>query len=337
MGGGTNQAGEFLVGVALAKRIIGAAKGGQVRCAVAFWSAVGVGEIFPTGVPKDAKIVCDISMGATSAEALSALQAPHNPNLRHSVRMHAKVFISDKGLVVGSANASASALGDCEGPNCNTEAGVFHSPGSPSWQSAVAWFDNFLNESLQIGDTEVEWARLTYRPKPLMVRPGPVASGSLLDLVTAASWRFSKVGFVFTSTSCTDEQKAEVRKRVNESGKYDSDRISKLHDDETFFGWDRKDITRWPEFFFSFWQPKSHLYVYGNRMEARVPKIGSLMTSKDWRGLRKFCDVDLPSAQDINKADAEMALKLRGGNHGVFYANGEELAARIGRIKTENN
>ncbi len=331
----TKQAGEFLVGMALAERIISVAEGGQVRCAVAFWSAIGVGEVFPGGVPDNAKIICDISMGSTSAEALSALGAPKNPNLRHSVRMHAKVFISNKGLVVGSANASASALGDGDGPISNTEAGTFHSPGSPSWKSAAAWFGKLLNKSLEVGDDEIKWAKLICRPKPPVVQPRRVTSGSLFDLVTAAPWRFSKVGFAFASVLSTKEQKAEVKKQAKESKKYDSDRIEKLDDDGTFFNWPKKDVRRWPEYFLLFWQPNKHLYVSGRRVEARVLEIGSFMTSNDWRGLRASCDVELPSAQEISKTDAEIALKLRGKDAGVLYANGSELAASIAAIKGE--
>jgi hypothetical protein len=235
--------------------------------------------------------------------------------------------------VVGSANASASALGDGDGPIYNTEAGIFHSPGSASWQSAAAWFDNLLNKSPKVADDEIEWAKLIYRLKPPVVQPRRVTSGSLFDLVTAAPWRFSKVGFAFTSVSVTEEQKAEVR-----NGKYDPDRLSELDDGGTFFGWDRKDVRRWPEYFFLFWQPTTHLSVYGNRVEARVLKTGSLMTSKDWRGLRASCDVKLPSAQEISKVDAGMALKLRGEDDGgVFYANGSELAERIAEIEAEND
>jgi hypothetical protein len=61
------------------------------------------------------------------------------------------------------------------------------------------------------------------------------------------------------------------------------------------------------------------------------------MTSRDWRGLGASCDVELPSAQKISKADAEMALRLRGEDNGMFYANGSELAARIAEIEAEND
>ena len=323
---------EFLVGLALAERITQVAAGGQVRCAVAFWSDTGVSKVFPRGVPKNARIFCDISMGSTSADALEALQAPNNPNLRHSVRMHAKVFISNMGLVVGSANASASALGNGDGPASNTEAGIFHLPDTTAWESAVAWFDQFFKTSPKVSDEEVEWAKLIYRPKLPVLAPRRIKSGSLFDLVTAAPWRFSKVGFAFSSIQTTKEEKDEVRRLAKENEKSDPGRIDELSGDGIFKDWGENDVRRWPEYFFSFWQPKSRLTVCGCRIEVKIRKNGSLMTSRDLRGLRALCDVKLPSTQDIGKADAGVALKLRGGESGVLYANGSELAARIVEI-----
>lgn len=337
MSSGTKLKSEFLVGKTLAERIVSVAKGRQVRCAVAFWSAIGVGEVFPSGVPKDAKIICDISMGSTSPEALFALRAPNNPNLRHSVRMHAKVFISDEGLVVGSANASASALGEADGPLCNTEAGTFHSPGSPSWKSAATWFDQLLNESPDVGDHEVGWAKLIYRPKPSVVQPRKLTSGSLFDIVTAAPWRFDKVGFVFTSTPSEEDEMAKVREQAVKSGIYDPVSIEELDKDWIFPNWSKKDFGRWPEYFLSFWQPKSRLSVNGCRVIARISESCSVMTSKDWSGLKVSCKVALPSLRKISEVDAQMALRIRGKSSDVLYANGRELASRIATIQAENN
>ncbi len=329
----TQQAGEFLIGEALSKRVCSIAEGRRIRCAVAFWSSAGVHKLFSGKLPIDAKIICDISMGATSADALVALGAPHNRNLRHSEKMHAKVFISAKGLVVGSANASKSALGGEGGTIDNTEAGVFHLPGSPAWDAASAWFDKLLIDSTQIEDEQLEWARLVYRPKPPVLRPRGVTSGSLFDLVTAAPWRFSKVGFAFASTTASKAQKEEVRKEAEKSGDYDTDAIDQLKDDGTYYKWGRKEVRRWPEYFFSFWQPAERLSVYGCRVRVRVPKLGSLMTSRDWRGLRASCDIELPSASEIGNADLKMALKLRDDYGGTFFSDGFELAARIAEIR----
>lgn len=99
----TREEGEFLSGNDLGRRIRKVASGQGVCCAIAFWSKNGVDEIFPNGVAT-ARIVCDISMGLTSADALSALGGPDNKRLLHKIGLHAKVCLSNRGLVVSSAN-----------------------------------------------------------------------------------------------------------------------------------------------------------------------------------------------------------------------------------------
>ena len=250
MGDGTKQAGEFLSGSSLASRITAVSKGKRVRCAVAFWSADGVDQVFPKGLPRDAKLVCDISMGSTSADALISLGAPYNQCVRHSVGMHAKVFISDCGLVVGSANASASALGGDGRSPPNMEAGTFHAPGSRSWTAAVHWFDELFSNATLVDDEEVRWARLIFRPNPPASHPRKLAPGSLLDLVAAASFRFLRVGFAFTSEYIEPAQNAEVRALAEQI--CGNEIVGQLDDDHCLFGWSPRDVRRWPEYFILF-------------------------------------------------------------------------------------
>src|SRR6476646_8330060 len=108
---------EFVFGERLGERIREVAAGQLVCCAIAFWSEDGAA---------DAKIICNISMGATSAEALVALGGPRNECLRHELGMHAKVCLSNRGLVVSSAKASRAAIGSSDGAGRNSEAGTFH-------------------------------------------------------------------------------------------------------------------------------------------------------------------------------------------------------------------
>lgn len=92
-----SRAGEFLFDADLTKRIRQVTGGSDVRCAVAFWSKDGIARIFESiRAARRARIVCDISMGSTSAEALEALGAPTRKGLRHQVGLHAKVYLSAK-------------------------------------------------------------------------------------------------------------------------------------------------------------------------------------------------------------------------------------------------
>ncbi|MDE2116075.1 MAG: phospholipase D family protein, partial [Hyphomicrobiales bacterium] len=99
---------DFLAETFLSEKIRDLLSGGNIRCAVAFWGE-GANKLLLERSGKfstDARIVCDVSMGSTSPNELEALRAPNNPNLRYLNGLHAKVYISDKGSVVTSANMS---------------------------------------------------------------------------------------------------------------------------------------------------------------------------------------------------------------------------------------
>ena len=58
--------GEFVSGKDVRERIRSVTRGRDVRCAVAFWSEDGVKEALGSKrAARDARIVCDISMGST--------------------------------------------------------------------------------------------------------------------------------------------------------------------------------------------------------------------------------------------------------------------------------
>ena len=103
----------YLTGVALKDAIGEIMAGDNPRMCVAFLGRTWPEELFETGErPKDLRVICDLQMGGTVRAALKAGGAPDNPNLRHikSKGMHAKVYLSDLGAVVGSANASKAAF-----------------------------------------------------------------------------------------------------------------------------------------------------------------------------------------------------------------------------------
>jgi hypothetical protein len=324
---GTKSLGEFLTDRALTERIQSLMRGREIRCAVAFWTENGVDQLFPEEVPDGAKILVDINMGNTSPSALEKLGAPGNSYLRHSDRMHAKVFLSDAGLVVGSANATGGALGAR-----NTEAGTFHPAGSPAWRQASEWFDECFSEAGTVGRDQLTLAKLLYRPEPAKNVPKLPRAGSLLDIVRIASDRFASVGFAFSGTVATPEEKKGVRSAVLASGQHEADVINDLKDDNTFHNWNRDDIRRWPEYFFSFWQPAGKLYVSGHRWVAKDIKSGSLMTKRDLRGVKTMCRWKLPSPEEISRADQDLARSIRDGNEGVFFANGAELEGRLAEL-----
>lgn len=175
---------EFLEGKILSERIKAVVEYDNLWCAVAFWGHGVVTELFggETLDRSDVQVICDLSMGATNPTALRALGAPNSKNIRYLNDLHAKVYISDFGAVIGSANASRNGIGFNQSDPGLLEAGVFVPKNSDVWRAAAQWFDLKFEKAQVIGDAELneaqlEWdTRLHYGVKKIEKN-----SGSFLD------------------------------------------------------------------------------------------------------------------------------------------------------------
>lgn len=103
---------EFLTRQDLSDRIRQVMAGRRPRMCVAFLGADWVDTVFKGNLPNDARVICDLRMGVTVRAALEAGGAPDNERLRYlpDFEMHAKIYLSDSGAVVCSANATYAAL-----------------------------------------------------------------------------------------------------------------------------------------------------------------------------------------------------------------------------------
>lgn len=185
---------EFLAGEDLSNRIRNVVEGGDVKCAVAFWGDNRF-EIAADQM-QNWKIACDLSMGATSPEELRRLGAPRNKNLRYFMGLHSKVYISDRGVVVGSANASARALGFDGRPAFLLEAGTFHASDSDVWIAASNWFNGVFDKSSQIDQAALEEAGGRYRPPAINIGR-PLAEMTILEQIAAAPDHYEATGIGF--------------------------------------------------------------------------------------------------------------------------------------------
>ena len=83
----------------------------EIRCIVAFWGN-GALDMFD-GLGKEClrglRIVCNLTMGGTNPRVIEEM-LDREIAVRHSPTLHSKVYWTDKGVVVGSANASANGL-----------------------------------------------------------------------------------------------------------------------------------------------------------------------------------------------------------------------------------
>jgi hypothetical protein len=159
---------KFLAGNDLSQMIRKVVSGKDARCAVAFWGQGAVRELFGTDVLErnDVHVVCDLSMGGSNPATLRALGAPNNPKIKYLDGLHAKVFLSEHGAVVGSANASNNGIGFLGEDAQLLEGGSFFTKESNAWQSITAWLDGILkNGSKQVDNKALNTAQCIWNSR----------------------------------------------------------------------------------------------------------------------------------------------------------------------------
>ena len=172
---------ELLSGAQLAERVRTICQGAGVRLAVAFWGGGAASDLFASDTgARCARILCDVTLGRTQGKALRELGAPFNKRLRQVTALHAKLYLSDSGLMLGSPNASNPALGFAVKKPHHVELGVYHAPTSEISHAAHRWFDELYRPATRVDDDALARARKSWQPPPpaIDVRPS-----SLLDAV----------------------------------------------------------------------------------------------------------------------------------------------------------
>lgn len=152
---------EFLYGQAITNRIRGLiATGGPVKAAVAYWGAGasgGLGIVPGT----DLTIVCDLLSGACNpAEIASLRETLGNERVLTLDNLHAKVWIGEGEVIVGSSNASSNGLclGEME-QNRNFE-GNGYSRDQAAVEAANLWWNQvILQNARTIADEDLTVAQ----------------------------------------------------------------------------------------------------------------------------------------------------------------------------------
>lgn len=152
--------------------------------AVAFWGEGALEQLGFDDPSKPFRILLELSSGATNPKVVRDLLKLKPKSVRCIDRLHAKAYIGDAEVVVGSANASTSGLGT-EG----YEATHWHelaiiSSDEKDILAARAWFKSMWKASKAITpklltEAEERWKRRQqHRPSP---------KGNFTDLLTAAT------------------------------------------------------------------------------------------------------------------------------------------------------
>lgn len=236
---------EFLTGEALTARIREVMKGNKPRMCVAFLGPDWLDELFEGSVPDGLRVVCDLRMGMTTRYALEAGGAPENDRLRHlpDSEMHAKVYLSEDGAVVCSANASTSAL-SCQ---ARIEDGVWVGPQTRTFKQIKKEFKKRYKLAVPFDAAALEVA-----PKRVSGAGEKSRLPDGLTLVEALKRdpdAFQGIRFVCTSTTVSKPVRDAANKELDREAADElvaEDKGSR----EFFSGWDMSEGD-WPALFFA--------------------------------------------------------------------------------------
>ena len=144
----------------------------DIRCIVAFWGK-GALELF-AGMDDErlrkVKIVCNLTTGGTNPSVIQEL-LNKNIAVRHNPTLHRKVYWTDRGVIVGSANASANGLSlESVAQDGWLEAGVYSNRQS-TIEKVKLYGDKIWGKAKKIRPKDLEEAKRNWRKR----RPFPRA------------------------------------------------------------------------------------------------------------------------------------------------------------------
>ena len=160
----------------------------KIYCIVAFWGS-GAEQLF-NGMNRRkiqrTKIVCNLTMGGTNPNLIEDLRKK-GIRIRHNPTLHSKVYWTDSGVVVGSANASANGL-SLEGIDQDgwLEAAIF-SDRKSEIDATNEYVQAVWNESREIQPQDMKNAHARWRRR----RPFPTPSDDLAFIEALRQGRFS--------------------------------------------------------------------------------------------------------------------------------------------------
>jgi hypothetical protein len=184
---------DFADGPAVEKKVKGLLeRAKRARIAVAYWGAGAVDRLGLGKVPSiDLVVVCDLLSGGCNPTEIGTLREMLGPDrVLTCDRLHAKVWLTDMGAVVGSSNASANGLGAEASETAGLiEANIFI---DDSTMLAVLeqWFEQSISPYARpIRDEDIQRARSRWKCRRKK-RPQPQGA-SVLDVLSKEPTKYA--------------------------------------------------------------------------------------------------------------------------------------------------
>jgi len=299
---------KFLTGTKLSSKIQEICQSDNVRCIVAFWGDGAKKYLFGDTVQEGTKIICDLSMGATNPAELREMGAPDGEKIRHVPGLHSKVYMSDAGIVISSANASNNALRFEASKSGHLEAGVFHRRDSKVFKQSKKWFSGIWKNAKRVDDSALEnaetewnirkWARNIAHPVPTSV-----GKTTLFQMISAHPEAFNGIKFLFSDALADRKTVAAGLKTVN--GEEPSPAEIDNQRKGAFEGWEWS-LEKWPERFICIYRSRGgniELGAYCRGMVIDNPDI-HFANPLNWGGADAF-----PELKKVIKKVSQAEIK----------------------------
>lgn len=309
-----------LSGKKLAKKIKAMlAEPEPVRCAVAFWGP----HIANLAKSNNAEVILNINIGGTSKNALLALGAPENKNVRVLEHFHSKIYIGSKGAIIGSANASSNALGKGSGKPSLEEAGVWISKKSNSkaYEDVEILFEQYKKKSKQVYQADIDRApRFSNNAAGRDIWLPKDDTKSILNSLRNEPDNFSKTAFIFC------DEKAESSDIAQANIAYEKELPLKGQNSpkRTFICTNCNEheeaILRESTYVIMYWFGKgSGYYVYHDIVPVQVDeKITAFYGECDWSTVVEKIGLDLIANESVcwkNENDKARQFMIKESNN----------------------
>lgn len=194
----------------------------NVSMAVAFWGA-GSESIFKDWNGKSLRIICNLALGGTNPTVIGELMKRKNTEVLQLDDLHAKLVLTEKAMIVGSANISSNGLGLEDGEAAGfRELGIL-SRNKGQLDGARVWFDEIWNKKARkIAPSDLDAAQEAWK-KRRKARPKIKFSDSksLLDM-TASELQKREIYFVIYRKELSPEAKVLLEEAREKNDKLDA-------------------------------------------------------------------------------------------------------------------
>lgn len=177
----------------------------DVRIAVAFWGQGGADLLGLSSLERKPRIICNLDSGACNPDELHTLRS--RSKLRSHPQLHAKVYWTPSGVVIGSSNASTNGLwGE------RNEAKGWHEANLLVRHPAIIaevgdWFDTQWDASYRVSKSLIEAARPIWdagrRSRPRGTRIALSLTSAYRSDPTNPGWERVKVAVYDVSVSAS--------------------------------------------------------------------------------------------------------------------------------------